>query len=135
MSVKASFWAIEQRPRSRDHKLVLMLLADWADENWRSLAEDRLPSPMKSMCSVRHVIDLLNGSLRRMANFRISPNKEAEMAGRDQTATSFTLMFENHFRSRVHTVHAGQSAHRAPPITYHLSEPRKNRTRKRDLSR
>jgi hypothetical protein len=29
-------------------------------------------------------------------------------------------------------VHAGQSAHRAPPITYQLSEPRKNRTRKEE---
>jgi hypothetical protein len=58
MSVKASFWAIEQRPRSRGHKLVLMLLADWADETGEAWPRQTTIA-MKAMCSVRHVIDLV----------------------------------------------------------------------------
>jgi hypothetical protein len=58
MSLKASFWAIEQRPRSRDHKLVLMLLADWADETGEAWPR-RITIAEKAMCSLRHVIDVL----------------------------------------------------------------------------
>jgi hypothetical protein len=58
MSVKASFWAIEQTPRSRDHKLVLMLLADWADETGEAWPKQSTIAK-KAMCSVRHVIDLV----------------------------------------------------------------------------
>jgi MarR-like DNA-binding transcriptional regulator SgrR of sgrS sRNA len=59
MSVKASFWAIEQRPRSRDHKLVLMLLADWADEDGE--AWPRITTiAERAMCSVRHAVNVLN---------------------------------------------------------------------------
>jgi hypothetical protein len=74
MSLKASFWAIEQRPRSRDHKLVLMLLADWADERGEAWPK-RTTIADKTMCSVRHVIDLIaeletDGYLRKMATRR-----------------------------------------------------------------
>jgi hypothetical protein len=58
MSVKASFWAIEQKPRSRDHKLVLMLLADWADETGEAWPR-RTTIAEKAMCSVKHVGDLV----------------------------------------------------------------------------
>jgi DNA-binding Lrp family transcriptional regulator len=58
MSLKASFWAIEQRPRSRDHKLVLMLLADWADETGEAWPR-QITIAEKAMCSLRHVSDLL----------------------------------------------------------------------------
>jgi hypothetical protein len=59
MSLKASFWAIEQHPRSRDHKLVLMLLADWADETGEAWPRQTTIAE-KAMCSVRHVIDLVH---------------------------------------------------------------------------
>jgi hypothetical protein len=59
MSLKASFWAIEQRPRSRDHKLILMLLADWADENGEAWPKITTIAD-KAICSVRHAIDMLN---------------------------------------------------------------------------
>jgi hypothetical protein len=74
MSVKASFWAIEQRPRSRDHKLVLMLLADWADENGLAWPQQTTIAE-KAMCSVRHVRDIvrelrLDGYLKTIPKYR-----------------------------------------------------------------
>jgi DNA-binding MarR family transcriptional regulator len=54
MSLKASFWAIERRPRSQSHKLILMLLADWANEE--GIAWPKLTTIAdKAMCSVSTV--------------------------------------------------------------------------------
>jgi hypothetical protein len=56
MSVKASFWAIEQTTLPLIHKLVLMLWpigptrTDWPFLKQITIAD-------KAMCSVRHVID------------------------------------------------------------------------------
>jgi CTP-dependent riboflavin kinase len=59
MSVKASFWAIEQWPGTPLQKLVLMVLADWADENGR--AWPRISSVAhKATCSSRTVLRCLS---------------------------------------------------------------------------
>jgi hypothetical protein len=71
MSLKASFWAIEQHPRSRDHKLVLMLLADWADENGLAFPKQTTIAD-KAMCSVRHVIDIVR-ELQQDSYLKIVP--------------------------------------------------------------
>jgi hypothetical protein len=86
MSVKASFWAIEQRPRSRDHKLVLMLLADWADETGEAWPRQTTIAE-KAMCSVRHVIDVV-ATLRLTAT---SPGSEQGGGTADRVQTGYKL--------------------------------------------
>jgi hypothetical protein len=41
MSHKATAWAFEQDSESITHKLVLILLADWADENGLAFPDKR----------------------------------------------------------------------------------------------
>jgi transcription initiation factor IIE alpha subunit len=59
MSHKASHWAFEMYPPTSGHKLVLILLADWANEDgvaWPKQA--RIAD--KAQMSVRHVRDILH---------------------------------------------------------------------------
>jgi hypothetical protein len=74
MSHKATYWAFERRTPGSDHKLVLILLADWADEN--GIAWPRQSTiAHKAMMSMRHVRDVLRelesyGFIRRVQTRR-----------------------------------------------------------------
>jgi hypothetical protein len=54
MSHKATAWAFEQDPESITHKLVLILLADWADENGLAFPRQETIA-VKACSSVRTV--------------------------------------------------------------------------------
>jgi hypothetical protein len=59
MSHKATYWAFEQDAPGSDHKLVLILLADWADETGTAWPRQSTIAA-KAQMSVRHVIDVLS---------------------------------------------------------------------------
>jgi hypothetical protein len=59
MSHKASHWAFEAHTPSSDHKLVLILLADWANEEGMAWPRQTTIA-QKAQMSVRHVRDVLS---------------------------------------------------------------------------
>jgi hypothetical protein len=59
MSHKASHWAFEAHTPGSDHKLVLILLADWANEEGMAWPR-QLTIAKKAQLSARHVRDVLH---------------------------------------------------------------------------
>jgi transcription initiation factor IIE alpha subunit len=59
MSHKATYWAFDQPTPGTAHKLVLILLADWADETGTAWPRQSTIAT-KAQMSIRHVRDVLS---------------------------------------------------------------------------
>lgn len=90
MSFKATSWAVEQFPRSGTHKLVLLILSDWADPEGLAYPKQRTLA-VKAMLSERTIRSVLADLEEDQFIARTSTRRKDGRRGTDQIRLNLKL--------------------------------------------